>query len=63
MIHCGTRDDGSDEDDSDDYDRDLITHSHQAKLEQNLDELEDSVERERKVRGKKDGIFISVVQL
>ena len=26
----------------------------QAKLEQNLDELEDSVERERKVRGKSD---------
>ena len=26
----------------------------QAKLEQNLDELEDSVERERKVRGKQD---------
>ena len=26
----------------------------QAKLEQNLDELEDSVERERKVRGKAD---------
>ena len=58
MIPCGTRDDGSD-----DYDRDLITHSHQAKLEQNLDELEDSVERERKVRGKKDGIFISVFYL
>ena len=42
------------------YDRDVITHTQQAKLEQNLDELEDSVERERKVRGKKDGIFISV---
>ena len=26
----------------------------QAKLEQNLDELEDSVERERKVRGNSD---------
>ena len=55
MIPCGTRDDGSDDDD-----RDLITCAQQAKLEQNLDELEDSVERERKVRGKKDGNFISV---
>ena len=55
MIPCGTRDDGSDDDD-----RDLITCAQQAKLEQNLDELEDSVERERKVRGKKDGNFISI---
>ena len=32
----------------------LICDDMQAKLEQNLDELEDSVERERKVRGKSE---------